>query len=308
MKYTDYRNNPVSFRALTGLSIEQFEELLPYFEEAHDDYLSKYEMNGKLRKNFRRFTVYANSPLPTVAERLFFILVYLKNNPLQEYHAACFDMGQKHCNTFIHGLNHILHLSLCDAGVMPAEIQKELTLTLEQLSKDGIPILLHDGTEREIPRPLDPEEQRENYSGKKKNNTLKNGVISTALCVILFVSQSVPGKMHDKKIADTMYAFPYPCVLYQDTGYQGYNPESSMIMQPIKKPKGRELTEEEKEYNRKISSFRVRIEHVIGSAKYMRIAKDECRLRANEFPHKIFRTCAALHNFRIKINPWHYKN
>jgi len=79
------------------------------------------------------------------------------------------------------------------------------------------------------------------------------------------------------------YSFPYPCHLYQDTGYQGYKPESVTVFQPIKKPKGRDLTEEEKEYNRKISSFRVRVEHAIGSTKHMRIVKDECRLRANNF-------------------------
>ena len=72
MKYIEYRDNQVSFRALTGLSTQQFTELLPYFDQAHNDYLSKYEMNGKLRNNFRRFIIYSNSPLPTVVDRLFF--------------------------------------------------------------------------------------------------------------------------------------------------------------------------------------------------------------------------------------------
>lgn len=277
MTYTDYRNNVKSFRALAGLSVEQFDELLPYFEDSHNDYLSRYEMNGKLRKGVRRFCIYKNSPLPTVAERLFFILVYIKNNPLQEYHAACFGMDQQHCNIFIHGLNRILKFCLFEAGVMPAETQKEFSEILHELSKEGEEIiLLHDGTEREIPRPIDSDEQKENYSGKKKKHTIKNGVVILASCLILFVSPSVCGKMHDKKIADTMYSFPYPCKLYQDTGYQGYKPEGVRIMQPIKKPKGKELTKEEKEHNRKISSFRIRVEHAIGSSKFMRIVKDEC--------------------------------
>lgn len=74
-----------------------------------------------------------------------------------------------------------------------------------------------------------------------------------------------------------MYSFPYPCVPYQDTGYQGYKPEGVRIEQPLKKPKGRELAAEEKEGNRKIASFRIRIEHAMGSAKRMRTVKDECR-------------------------------
>lgn len=307
MRYSDFRTNPKSFRSLTSLSLEQFDELLVYFSDAHDYYLSKYELNGKPRKNLRRFVIYANSPLPTVEDRLFFILVYLKNNPLQEYHAACFKMDQKLCNVFIHGLRRILDFCLTDAEVMPAQKQKEFDRQLNSLSGDAVPILLHDGTEREIPRPANDEEQRENYSGKKKKHTVKNAVVILATCIILFVSPTVSGKTHDKKIADT-YSFSRPCWLFQDTGYQGYSPDNVVTVQPIKKPKGRELTQEEKEYNKMVSSFRIRVEHAIGSTKFMRIAKDECRLRANDFPAQIYRTCAALHNFRIKMNPWNYKN
>nr|WP_320058343.1 transposase family protein [uncultured Bacteroides sp.] len=125
--------------------------MLPYFEAAHDDYLSEYELNGKRRSHRRSFCIYKNSPLPDVPERLFFILVYLKNNPLQEYHAACFGMGQKHCNTFVHCLNHVLRLGLETMGLVPAQTDKELSDRLSELSKDGTvePVLLHDGTERE---------------------------------------------------------------------------------------------------------------------------------------------------------------
>jgi hypothetical protein len=310
MKYTDYQNNEKSLRSLTGFSPEQFRELLPTFAEAHNEYFTEYGMNGNYRNSRRSFVIYKNSPLPTIEDRLFFILVYLKNNPLQEYHAGCFEMDQKQCNSFIHTLSHILTCCLDDADVMPADSQKKFNVALEKLSQEeGIsPVLLHDGTEREIPRPVDEDEQKENYSGKKKKHTVKNAVIITATCLILFVSPSVLGKTHDKKIADTMYSsFLSPCVLYQDTGYQGFRPEGVTIMQPVKKPKGRMLTREEKEYNRKISSFRVRVEHAIGSIKRMRIVKDECRLRANYFVQRIFKTCAALHNFRIKLNPWQYQ-
>jgi hypothetical protein len=39
-------------------------------------------------------------------------------------------------------------------------------------------VLLHDGTEREIPRPVDDELQKDRYSGKKKKHTFKNAVIT----------------------------------------------------------------------------------------------------------------------------------
>ena len=309
MNYLTYQHNEKSFRSLSGVSLEQFNELLPFFEDSHDAYFSRYDMNGNFRNNRRSFVIYKNSPLPTVEDRLFFIPVYLKNNPLQEYHAACFGMEQKHCNNFIHVLYRILENCLQDAGVMPAGTQKKFAGLSGSLSdEEAIPVLLHDGTGREILRPVDVDEQRENYSGKKKKHTLKNAAVIAACCTILFVSPSVCGKTHDKKIADTTYTFPYPCILYQDTGYQGFKPDGAVIQQPVKKPRGRELTAEEKDCNREISSFRVRVEHATGNTKHMRIVKDECRLRKNGFVKKIFKTCAAIHNLRIKINPWRYEN
>lgn len=308
MNYKDHKDNPKSFRSLVGLSHDQFSHLLPYFEAAHDDYLCEHELRGKRRSKQRRFCIYKNSPLPDVPGRLFFILVYLKNNPLQEYHAACFGMGQKHCNTFVHCLSHILRLSLETMGLVPAQTDKELSTRLLDLSKDRTvePVLLHDGTEREIPRPVDADEQKEQYSGKKKCHTVKNAVVITASCLILFVSPTVSGKTHDKKMADTMYSFPVPCILYQDTGYQGYAPEKVTVIQPVKKRKAKELSGEEKEFNKEVSRIRVRVEHAIGSVKIMRIVKDECRLKANSFVENIFATCAALHNLRIKMKPWTY--
>lgn len=309
MNYNEHKDNPKSFRALTGLSHVQFSHLLPYFEAAHDDYLSEYEMTGKRRTNRRSFRIYKNSPLPDVTERLFFILVYLKNNPLQEYHTACFGMNRKHCNTFVHCLTHIPRLSLETMELVPAQTDKELSKRLLELFQDSVqPVLLHDGTEREIPRPVDYDEQKEQYSGKKKRHTVKNAVVITVSCMILFVSRTVPGKTHDKKMADTLYSFPIPCTLYQDTGYQGYAPQGVTIIQPVKKSRGKELSDDRKASNREISRIRVRVEHTIGSAKFMRIVKDECRLRTNYFVQRIFATCAALHNLRIKIEPWTYKN
>lgn len=68
--------------------------------------------------------------------------------------------------------------------------------------------LSHDGTEREIPRPSDPDLQKEHYSGNKNKHTVKNAVITCMAGLILFASLSVEGKRHDKSIADEMYSLP----------------------------------------------------------------------------------------------------
>jgi hypothetical protein len=308
MKYQEWQTKQNRFIAMTGCSVEVFNKLLPYFAEAHDAYLSEYHLNGKRRKGLRRYVMYKNSPLPCVEERLAFVLSYLKLNPLQEHHADLFHIEQKQCYEFIHGLRVILHQAFDEAGCVPAQNDSELQIRLSEFSKSEEKVLLHDGTEREIPRPQEEEQQKENYSGKKKKHTVKNAVIITAGCTILFVSQTFSGRVHDKTIADTAYHIPAGFSLYQDSGYQGYSPAGVKIIQPQKKPKGREWSREQKERNREISVDRVRVEHATGSIKRERIVKDECRLRKDNFVNNIFVSCAALHHFRLLSNPFNYKN
>ncbi|MDR0749682.1 MAG: transposase, partial [Tannerellaceae bacterium] len=250
---------------MTGYTVEKFNELLPYFEEAHGEYLSEYQMDGKGRKGVRAYTMYANSPLPCMEERLAFILSYLKLNPIQEAHADLFDIEQKQCCQLIHGLREILHRALETAGSVPARTDAQLQDVLSGRTAEEEKILLHDGTEREIPRPQDEAEQASKYSGKKKKHTVKNAVIIGCCCMVLYVSPTFDGRVHDKKIADIAYRIPQGFTLAQDTGYQGYRPDGVRIVQPEKKPRGKELTAGQKQNNRIISSFRVRVEHAIGS-------------------------------------------
>jgi len=86
---------------------------------------------------------------------------------------------------------------------MPAQTDGELQSRLSAFCKEAEKVLLHDGTEREVPRPQNEEEQQEKYSGKKKKHTVKNALIISATCTILFVSQTFSGRIHDKTIADT---------------------------------------------------------------------------------------------------------
>ena len=79
------------------------------------------------------------------------------------------------------------------------------------------------------------------------------------------------------------------------------------LVQPKKKPLGGELTTDEKEKNRVISSVRVRIEHAIGCVKRYKIVKETIRNWKKGFKDKVLETCCGLHNFRLKFRPWHYE-
>lgn len=61
---------------------------------------------------------------------------------------------------------------------------------------------------------------------------------------------------------------------------------------PIKKSKGKELSEIQKKENRKISSFRILVEHVIGGIK---------KCRNFDFDDLVMPIACGLHNFRMLL-------
>jgi hypothetical protein len=74
MKYDQWLANPVRFNTMTGYTVEAFQALLPYFEQVYDRYLTACQLNGETRSGLRKFVLYTNSALPSIAERLAFSL------------------------------------------------------------------------------------------------------------------------------------------------------------------------------------------------------------------------------------------
>ena len=124
-------------------------------------------------------------------------------------------------------------------------------------------------------------------------------------CIVIFLTETVGGRKHDKKLADEAeYILPKGSRLLQDAGFQGFSVDNVSTIQPVKKQKGKELTYEEKERNKKISRIRIRIEHVISSIKRYRIVKDTFRNWLRGFADTVMEIACALHNFRLKFRPW----
>ena len=110
--------------------------------------------------------------------------------------------------------------------------------------------------------PKDAEEQKKHYSGKKKAHTVKNILLVDKKLFIQFLGKTLPGTIHDKRAADeTPYPLPQGSHLLQDLGFLGFKLEGVEIEMPIKKPKGGELTDEQKATNQALARRRVAIEH-----------------------------------------------
>lgn len=143
-------------------------------------------------------------------------------------------------------------------------------------------ILKVDGTEVPRQRPTD-KEARKTHSGKKKRFTFNTTVITNKDGLILSLGKTFEGGTHDlTMIAQDMIDFGrWSEGMYQtntpedkkftilgDKGYIGmekHYPGVNLIV-PKKSAKG-ELTEQQKQNNKKISSKRITVEHSIGRIK-----------------------------------------
>ena len=308
LRYENLKSKPAAFRSFTGFDVEEFQILLGAFTTAWESYSQQNRLSPELRQ--RGYGGGRKARLGTCQEKLLFILVYFKTYPLQEVLAFHFDMSQGQACQWIRILSEVLRLTLEKLGHLPERDPQKVKELLETYMDESqqheaspeleIENFAIDGTERRRQRPKDQEDQKRFYSGKKKTHTVKNNLIVTlGKRRVEYLGDTWEGKKHDKKICDEEgHEFPEGSTLYKDTGYQGYEPAGVHTRQPKKKPRGRELTLEEKEQNALISSVRIVVEHVICGVKRCRIVKDVFRNTRDKFADLVMEIACGLHNFR----------
>jgi len=222
------------FLALTGLTLPEFQRLLTAFPGAYQRvYPASQTTEAQPRQ--RAAGGGRKGHLHRPADKLLFILVYVKTYPLQTVMGELFDLSLPQANYWIHRLLPVLQEALDDLGVCPERDASHFAQG--QAAAQAAPRLIIDGTERRRQRPKNPEKQALHYSGKKKAHTDKNVVIVTLPRKrVDFLSRTCVGKTHDKKIADTEgIAYPPEAILYKDTGFQGYEPAVKETRQAKKK-------------------------------------------------------------------------
>jgi hypothetical protein len=132
VRYQDIKTRAYQILDLTSLTVDEFKQLVPPFETAFVRHMGMWTMEGK-RRTGRRYSQYANCPLPTPEDRLLFILSYLKVAALQVAHGAMFDMTQPNANKWIHVLLPVLHQTLLDLHDVPARYLRALEERLAEL-------------------------------------------------------------------------------------------------------------------------------------------------------------------------------
>lgn len=269
--YDRLKRRPKNFQRATGLSLEQFEEIVSRCEpEWETTVIEPKKLDG------RPYGV------GNLEDHILSLLLYYRCYITQEFIGMLYGVDDSCVCRSIKRIEPIL------AKVVA--IKKDRTMTQEDLET-----IVIDCTEQPIERPK--RRQKRYYSGKKKHHTIKTELQITEGGRIVSVSKPHPGKVHDFEIRKQSPPLARHSRAYVDSGYQGLDKLHGATELPYKKPKNGRLSAEEREYNRGLSSFRVRVENKIREIKIFRIASERYRNKRRGYGIK-FNIVAGLVNMK----------
>ena len=118
IKYSELKDKPREFLAVTSLTDEEFQALLPTFEKCYQ--LSVPLKPKPTKKHQQRASGGGRkSKLSDLNDKLLFILAYQKTAPLQTIHGLHFGLSQGRVNYWVHRLLPVLQMSLSTMGMKP---------------------------------------------------------------------------------------------------------------------------------------------------------------------------------------------
>lgn len=308
--YSAIVTKPKLFHRLTGLTVPEFDRLLDKFSSEYFIHIVQPRLGLDTRK--RAIGGGRSGSMPSLADKLFFILVYTRIYPLLIFQGLFFGVSEGRACEWAGKLLPVLDAALGSAHVRPKRAKgrslEEIIEDFPELVELGV---IADGVERPVRRPKDKDKQKDQYSGKKKHHTTKRvTVVHPKSQYILAVSDEYDGKAHDKKIADEMeISCRSPIPIGADSGFVGWLPGAAKLILPIKrkrKKKGQPkdvLTEEQKVYNHTLASSRIVVEHSNAGFKRNRSTADTLRNTREGMGAQLTMVAMGLHNLRVTMRP-----
>lgn len=300
LTYQKLVKRPKHLHRLTGLSVVEFEELFDKFQSAWNIYIAEL---GKNPHRKRKIGGGRHPTLESPEDKLLFILVYVRMYPLLFLQGIMFGIEEGNTCIWVHRLLPLLDQALGFAHKRPA--RKHRGRNLEELLRDFPELkelgILGDGVERPTRRPKDSDKQKKQYSGKKKRHTRKNIVLTNPETTeVVFLGATQDGTMHDKRAIDEEHLeTTIKATLGFDLGFEGLEIPNVQIVLPWKKPKGKELTELQKQQNTCFARRRIKVEHAIAGIKRNRSVQDIYRNIKENTDDLFMSVACGLHNLRV---------
>jgi DDE superfamily endonuclease/Helix-turn-helix of DDE superfamily endonuclease len=305
MEFSTVSKSPTQFLALTSLKLEEFYLLEKHFAPLCDKFVREFTLEGRRRKHIR-WQEHGNSILTGSRQKLFFLLVLLKTNNLQQQQAANFGVSQPKVSKIMKILLTLLNQALGKMKLLPFRDSEELATRLADHKTKNFSF---DGTERVIQRNTEYDAQEAEYSGKKRGHRVKNNLLSDDIQYICYLSPTELGSVHDVSLANEYpLNLPEGSTLKLDLGFFGINQTGAEVEIGFKKPRNGELTFSQKLYNKMLSSTRIVIEHANSGVKRLKCLGDTVRVHCSKLRDDLMLAGCGLHNLRVMSEFRGYQN
>jgi hypothetical protein len=282
--------HPKETQRLMGLDYEQLQQLIQNAERLH------HEKQALLESKKVRIIAGGGGRKPKLSrrEQIILTLVYLRHMTTFQLLGIQFGVSESTANyTFNYWLPQLRELLPCSLleqvkkNAADYEIVKEILTEYE---------LIVDTYEQVRERPGTQDEQEKYFSGKKSNHTFKSQIIVMPDGRdIVDVVAGKPGPKSDITLfREERSKFDPQQRFKGDKAYVG----EALITTPIKKPRNRELTTEQKEQNKAFSAKRIFVEHRIRSLKIFRVVQERFRLNSQKYEQVVLTICGIV---RLRI-------
>lgn len=315
--YPHLARRPAAFQSMTGMSVDDFDALYQQFAPAHAKRLLALSTTKRDKRPRERQAGAGRRHCHDLQDRLLMTLFWLRVYTTYEVLGFFFSLNKTNVEDNLQDILATLEQMTCFSFERPAKERQKLRSPAKVMEAFPDVALVIDAKEQRIQRPKSSQDdtsphdqQKPYYSGKKKAHTLKNqfGVRPDGL--IEAVSDSVPGgATHDltllrqSKLLERLDPEAGEAAM-TDKGYAGIQKDypELCIYQPYKARRGHPVSEEQKAYNRHLSSYRIVVEHVMAQLSRFQVLSQVFRhCRAGH--SRIVRVVAGLVNRRIAVKP-----
>lgn len=304
--YQKLFNKPGKLLRLTGLNIDQFQSLAEKLQPLWNTVEFKRLFHPNRQRTIGGGRKYR---LQTVEDKLLLILMWYRTYVIFELLGLVFNLDPTNIGRLIHKLIPLVEeaadpnlrfaLKNINKGRKKIRTWEEFARTYPDLVE-----IIIDSTEQKRTRPNNKKKQKNFYSGKKHHHSFKTQITVSKQGVILNISKSYPGRVHDKTLLikeRTLNKLPKDIKKYLDRGYEKIQKayKDCQISLPVKRNRWKKtLTRSEKIKNTKQAQKRIIVEHVLSRIKKYRVLSHIYRSREKEY-NQHFRNIASLCNFRL---------
>jgi hypothetical protein len=256
-------NHPAVFRAMTGLTVAAFDQLLPELRAAFAA-----ARRHRLERPDRQRALGGGDAFDLgVDDQFLLAIVWLRHYPTQECLGYLFGVSDSTAKRAVDRCLPLLEQSGRDTLRLP-DPGKGHRRDLPALLKETPALaVIVDTFEQRTQRPT--RRQRAYYSGKKKAHTLKSQVAVDEDGHVVDVGPSRPGCWADLKVFRRSglvgKLIRAGVGALGDLGYVGIDGVSPRLhgATPRRKPRGKDRPPEDRRYNRAFARRRIRVEHGI---------------------------------------------